>query len=73
MTDGIEFVDLGTDDPNVLELKATGTMTADAITKLVERLESIHASGHKARRRDAYADDRSLPLASVARLFENAR
>ena len=49
MTDGIEFVDLGTDDPSVIGVKATGKVTADAITRLVERLESVQASGHKAR------------------------
>lgn len=53
MSDGIEFVDLGTDDPNVIGVKASGELTADAITRLVERLESVQASGNKAR---LYAD-----------------
>jgi hypothetical protein len=49
MNDGIEFVDLGTNDPNVIGVKATGKVTADAITRLVERIESVQASGNKAR------------------------
>ena len=49
MNDGIEFVDLGTDDPNVIGVKATGKVTADAITRIVERIESVQASGNKAR------------------------
>ncbi len=49
MNDGIKFLDLGTDDPNVIGVKATGKVTADAITRLVERIESVQASGNKAR------------------------
>ena len=49
MSDGIEFLNLGTDDPNVIGVKVTGKATANDITKLVERLESVQASGHKAR------------------------
>jgi len=49
MNDGTEFVDLGTDDPSVIGLRVTGKATADTITQLVERLESVQASGHKAR------------------------
>lgn len=49
MSYGLEFIDLGTDDPNVIGLKATGKATAEDITRLVERLDNIQASGHKAR------------------------
>jgi hypothetical protein len=49
MNDGIEFVALGTDDPTVIGIKATGKVTAEAIARLVERLEELRASGHKAR------------------------
>ncbi len=49
MGEGIEFVDLGTDDPNVIGLKATGKVTAEAITALVERLERVRSAGKKAR------------------------
>ena len=49
MNDGAEFVDLGTDDPNVIGLKVTGKATAEAITQLVDRLKGVQASGHKAR------------------------
>ena len=49
MSDGIEFVDLGSDDPSVIGLKASGKIAADAIAALADRLESIQASGHKAR------------------------
>ena len=49
MTDGIEYLDLGSDDPSVIGLKASGTITADAMVALVDRLESVQASGHKAR------------------------
>ena len=49
MNHGIEFLDLGTDDSNVIGVRATGKTTANDITRLVERLESVQASGHKAR------------------------
>ena len=49
MNDGTEFVDLGTDDPRVIGMKVTGKVTADAITRLVARLETVQASGRKAR------------------------
>lgn len=48
MSEGTEFVDLGTDDPRVIGLKVTGKATADTITQLVARLESVKDSGHKA-------------------------
>ena len=49
MNDGTEFVDLDTDDPRVIGIKITGKVTADAITRLVARLETVQASGQKAR------------------------
>lgn len=49
MNNNTEFVDLGTDDANVIGLKVVGKANADTITELVERLENIKASGHKAR------------------------
>lgn len=53
MEGGIEYVDLGTDDPSVLGIKASGKVTGEAMSGLIDRLESIHASGRKAR---LYAD-----------------
>jgi len=49
MNKNTEFVDLGTNDANVIGLKVIGKANADTITELVERLENIKASGHKAR------------------------
>jgi hypothetical protein len=49
MNKNTEFVDLGTDDANVIGLKVVGKANADTITELVERLENIKASGHKTR------------------------
>ncbi len=49
MNKNTEFVDLGTNDANVIGLKVVGKANADTITELVERLENIKASGHKAR------------------------
>jgi hypothetical protein len=49
MADGIEYVDLGSDDPSVIACKASGKITADAMAGLIGRLESVQASGHKAR------------------------
>jgi hypothetical protein len=49
LSDGIEFVDLGSDDPSVIGVKVTGTVTAHAMNRLIERIESVRASGHKAR------------------------
>ncbi len=49
MTKNTEFVDLGTNDANVIGLKVVGKANADTITELVERLKIIQASGHKAR------------------------
>ncbi len=49
MTNGIEYLDLCSDDPSVIGLKASGTITADAMVALIDRLESVQASGHKAR------------------------
>ena len=49
MNKNTEFVDLGTNDVNVIGLKVVGKANADTITELVERLENIKASGHKAR------------------------
>ena len=49
MATGSEFVDLGTDDLNVIALKVTGKATADTISELVARIEQIQAAGQKAR------------------------
>ena len=49
MKNNTEFVDLGTNDANVIGLKVVGKANADTIIELVERLENIKASGHKAR------------------------
>ena len=45
MNNNTEFVDLGTNDANVIGLKLVGKANADTIIKLVERLENIKASG----------------------------
>lgn len=49
MSKNAEFVDLGTNDKNVIGLKVAGKATAGTITELVERLENIKASGQKAK------------------------
>ena len=49
MSDGLEYVDLGTDDPNVFGCKVTGTLTGAAMAGFAERVEKIHATGNKAR------------------------
>ena len=49
MNKNTEIVDLGTDDAKVLGLKVTGKATAETITQLVDHLESVKASGQKAR------------------------
>lgn len=49
MNNNTEFVDLGTNDANVIGLKLVGKANAGTIIKLVERLEKIKASGQKAR------------------------
>lgn len=49
MGDGIEFVNLDTGDPNVIGMRVTGRVTAEAISRLIERLEDLRAAGHKAR------------------------
>ena len=49
MEGGIEYTDLGTDDPSVLGIRATGKVTGEAMANLIDRLESIRASGRKAR------------------------
>ena len=49
MSDTFEFVDIGSDDPNVIGMRVHGKVSADAITQLVERLQAILDSGGKAR------------------------
>jgi hypothetical protein len=49
MIGGTAFVDLGTDDADVVGMKVTGKATAEMISDLVERLESIQRAGKKAR------------------------
>jgi len=46
---GIEFIDLNTDNPNAFGMRVVGRVTAGAMTGMVERIERIQASGHKAR------------------------
>ena len=69
MTDGIEYLDLGSDDPSVIGLKASGTITADAMVALVDRLESIQASGHKARMYLDLTEYKSSELSVVKEKF----
>jgi hypothetical protein len=49
MSDGLEYVDMGTDDPNVFGCKVTGTLTGAAMSGFAERVEKIHTAGNKAR------------------------
>lgn len=49
VSSGIEYVDLKTDDPKVIGLKATGTVRSEALNDFIERVEEIRASGNKAR------------------------
>lgn len=49
MNNKTQFLDLGSKYVNVIGLKISGKATADTISELVERLESIQASGQKAR------------------------
>ena len=69
MTDGIEYLDLGSDDPSVIGLKASGTITAHAMVALVDRLESIQASGHKARMYLDLTEYKSSELSVVKEKF----
>jgi len=49
MSDGLEYMDMDTDDPNVFGCKVTGTLTGAAMAGFAERVEKIHAAGNKAR------------------------
>jgi hypothetical protein len=49
MGESIEFLDLGTDDPAVIGLAVHGRLTGEDMAALIERLEAIRRSGHKAR------------------------
>ena len=49
MSDGLEFVDMGTDDPNVFGCRVPGKLTGDDINTFAERVEAIRAGGSKAR------------------------
>jgi hypothetical protein len=49
MTRGTEFVDLGTEDDDVVGMRIAGKVTAETIGALVERLETIRRAGKKAR------------------------
>ena len=53
MHGGMEYVDLGSDDPNVIGVRLSGKMTTEAMADLIEKLETIRAAGGKAR---LYAD-----------------
>ena len=69
MTGGIEYLDLGSDDPSVIGLKASGTITADAMVALIDRLESVQASGHKARMYLDLTEYKSSELSVVKEKF----
>jgi hypothetical protein len=69
MADGIEYVDLGSDDPSVIGLKASGKITAEGMAALVDRLESVQASGHKARLYVDLTDYESSELSVVKEKF----
>jgi hypothetical protein len=49
MGESIEFLDLGTDDPAVIGLAVHGRLTGEDMAVLIERLNAIRGSGHKAR------------------------
>jgi hypothetical protein len=44
---GLEFIDLGTDDPRVIAMRITGKLHAEGMTELVERIEAVAATGQK--------------------------
>jgi len=44
-----EYVDLGTEAPNVIGWKVTGTLTAEDMAEFLARLEEVTADGGKAR------------------------
>lgn len=48
MSTGIETIDLGTDDPNVVAIKITGEFTGEAMQEFIARIEEIRAAGNKA-------------------------
>ena len=49
MNKSTEFIDLGGENSNVIGLVVSGKATADTISELVERIETIRDTGQKAR------------------------
>ena len=62
MSDGLEFVDMGTDDPNVFGCKVNGNLSGEDMNAFAERVEAIRVAGNKAR---IYVD-----VTSYSGLFE---
>ena len=44
---GFEFIDIGTDDPRVIAMRITGKLHTESITELVDRMETVSATGQK--------------------------
>jgi len=49
MSDTFEFIDIGSDDPNVIAVRTTGKLRAEPLTQLWDALEKIREGGGKAR------------------------
>ena len=49
MSHGIEYIDLGTEDPAVIALAVRGKITGDDMTVLIGRIERVREQGAKAR------------------------
>ncbi len=47
MDGGFKFLDLGTDDPRMIAMRITGKLHAEGMTELVERIETVAATGQK--------------------------
>lgn len=46
---GMQFLDSGSDDPNVIAMKTSGKLTGEDMAALIEKLEQIKGAGGKAR------------------------
>lgn len=49
MSSGIEYLDLGAEDPAVIALAVRGKITGDDMAALIEKIEIVREQGHKAR------------------------
>ena len=49
MSNGIDYVDLGTEDPAVIALAVRGKITGEDMAALIEKIELVREQGGKAR------------------------